>query len=55
MGYDYAFDANSPELFYCTVFVDFCFGYPVRDTVSDDFILPDDFLEAEAFYSVWSK
>ena len=55
VGYDYDFDANSPELFYCTEFVDFCFDYPVRDRVSDNFILPDDFLESDAFYSVWPK
>ena len=55
VGYDFDFDANSPELFYCTEFVDFCFGYPVRDRVSKGFILPDDFLESKEFYSVWPK
>jgi hypothetical protein len=55
VGYDFDFDANSPELFYCTEFVDFCFSYPVRDKVSKDYILPDDFLESDVFYSVWSK
>ena len=55
VGYDYDFDSDSPDLFYCTEFVDFCFGYPVRDSISDNFILPDDFLESEEFYSVWPK
>ena len=55
VGYDYDFDSNSPDLLYCTEFVDSGFGYPVRDKVSENFILPDDFLESDAFYFVWPK
>lgn len=53
--YDYDFDTDSPEKFYCTEFVDFCFGYPIKEAITHDHILPDDFLASEKFEMVWSK
>jgi hypothetical protein len=53
--YDYDFDTDKPDKFYCTEFVDFCFGYPVKLTIDHDHILPDDFMGSLAFSIVWTK
>jgi len=53
--YDFDFDTDSPERFYCTELIDFCYGYPVRPTIIHKIILPDDFLECEKFDIVWTK
>jgi len=53
--YDFDFDTDSPEKFYCTELVDFCYGYPVKATITHKTILPDDFLESGKFEVVWTK
>lgn len=60
--YDYDFNMESPDKFYCSEFVDFSFGYPVRDDIvyegegiKGGYVLPDDFLVSEAFEIVWHK
>ena len=53
--YDYDFDTDSPDRFYCTEFVDFCFNYPIRNTIIHDHILPDDFFAQMKFDIIWSK
>jgi hypothetical protein len=54
--YDFDFDMSSPKRFYCTEFVDFCYGYIVRsslDKTDKKYIVPDDFLKSE-FKFIWS-
>jgi len=53
--YDFDFDTDSAERFYCTEFVDFCFDYPVKTTITRKTILPDDFLISGKFDIVWCK
>lgn len=54
--YDYNFDTNCPKKFYCTEFVDHCFGYPVKSILKNGKkILPDDFLKTDYFKTVWTK
>lgn len=54
--YDFNFDADCPKKFYCTEFVDNCFGHPVRIMLgSGKKILPDDFLKTDYFKTVWTK
>lgn len=53
--YDFDFNTDSPDKFYCTEFVDFCFDYPVKPTIDHDHILPDDFFAHEKFDIIWSK
>ena len=54
--YDYNFDTDSPDKFYCTEFVDNCFGYMVKNSKSEDsHILPDDFLHVPQLNLVWRK
>jgi len=55
IDYDYDFNADCPERFYCTEFVDFCFDYPVKKNSKNKFIVPDDFLESKKFELVWRK
>lgn len=53
-GIDYDYDMNkySDEYMYCTEFTDSLFGFPVRDTVSKTFILPDDYLVTQPLFKV---
>jgi uncharacterized protein YycO len=54
--YDFDFDSKRSDKMYCTEFVDNCFGYPVRSKKGlKHIILPDDFLELEAFSIIWRK
>jgi len=53
--YDYAFDTNSSDRFYCTEFVDFCFDYPVKPIIKYNYIIPDDFLAQKKFDVIWNK
>ena len=53
--YDYDFNTNSPDKFYCTEFVDFCFDYPVKPFIEHGCILPDDFLLSDKFTIMWTK
>lgn len=51
--YDYDFDTEKADKFYCTEFVDNCFGYQIRDRQqSDEIIIPDDFLNEEVFTEI---
>lgn len=51
--YDYDFDSVSSERFYCTEFVDYLFGYYIRDSVvCGRAILPDHFLKHAVFEKV---
>jgi hypothetical protein len=52
VAYDFAFDSKSPDKFYCTELVDFCYSYPVRDKSKGKYIIPDDFLNS-VFYAVF--
>jgi len=54
--YDYDFDTDSDDKFYCTEFVEYCYGYPSRRDRSFfeiKSILPDAFLSYEMFEMVW--
>lgn len=53
--YDFDFNTDNAERFYCTEFVDFCFDYPVKAEITHKTILPDDFLESDKFEVVWTK
>jgi len=53
--YDYDFNTDSPDKFYCTEFVDFCFDYPVKPFIENDYILPDDFLGSANFDIIWTR
>lgn len=56
--YDYDFDKNSPEEFYCSEFTDYCYGYRFRDSLPEDktFILPDDYTKTSEFFElIWKK
>jgi len=50
--YDYDFDKNSPEQFYCSEFTDYCFDYKLRDNISKTFIYPDDYLVPSDFFKI---
>lgn len=52
IAYDFVFDAKSPDKFYCTEFVDFCYDYPVRNSIKDKYIIPDAFLKS-VFYPIF--
>lgn len=49
--YDYDFAANNKN-FYCTEFVNHCYGYVVNKG-SNEITLPDDFLSCAEFRTVW--
>ena len=54
--YDYNFDTESPEKFYCTEFVDNCFEYIIKKEKTDGgYILPDDFLRSPHIDLIWRK
>lgn len=56
--YDYDFNKQDKEQFYCSEFTDFCYGYPLRSGVSKnkDYIYPDDYLiPSNSFDIVWKK
>lgn len=53
--YDYDFDTDSPKRFYCTEFVDNCFGYSVKYEFDLKRIMPDDFLKSKRFIKIWRK
>lgn len=56
--YDYDFDKNSPEEFYCSEFTDYCYGYEFRDSLPENrnYILPDDYAETSEFFKlIWKK
>lgn len=54
--YDYLFDAESPEKFYCSEFTDYCYGHILKHTISSKGIIyPDDYLRSKHFQLVWEK
>jgi len=56
--YDYDFDKQDDEQFYCSEFTDFCTGYLLREGIAKDnkFIYPDDYLiPSEHFEVIWKK
>jgi len=55
--YDYDFDTENHEKFYCTEFVEYCFDYPTkeRDLFEIKTILPDVFLASTVFDIVWGN
>lgn len=53
--YDYDFDMDKPDKFYCTEFIDYCYDYPMRPNIDHDYILPDDLLAEPSFSIVWVK
>lgn len=56
--YDYDFNTESPEEFYCTEFTDYCYGYSLRNTLPNGrkYILPDDYIKSsELFELIWTK
>jgi len=54
--YDYNFDASSSKRFYCTEFIDYIYGYPLKDKVLKvhKFIWPDD-INQDPFCPIWRK
>lgn len=56
IGYDFIFNSKTPEKFYCSEFVDFCYGYPLRKKKGNDSIIyPSDFIYHNNFKIVWEK
>ena len=56
--YDFDFDKQDDEQFYCTEFTDFCSGYLLREGVSrnNKYIYPDDYLiPSKLFEIVWQR
>jgi len=56
--YDYDFDKQNSEQFYCSEFTDFCQGYLLREGVSKEhsFIYPDDYLiPSDKHEVIWRK
>lgn len=56
--YDYDFDKQDIDEFYCSEFTDYCTGYPLRSSMDEDkkFILPDDYLiPSEKFEIIYKK
>jgi hypothetical protein len=50
--YDYDFDKYSDDYFYCSEFTDSCYGYLMRDNVSETFIRPSDYLLPNDYFEV---
>lgn len=50
--YDYDFDKYSDDYFYCSEFTDSCYGYVIRDNVSEMFIRPSDYLIPNDYFDV---
>jgi hypothetical protein len=48
--YDYDFDKYSDDYFYCSEFVDSCYGYIMRDNVSETFIRPSCYLLPNGYF-----
>jgi len=56
--YDYDFNKQDTNQFYCTEFTDFCYDYPLREGVSkgNNYLLPDDYLiSSDLFEIIWIK
>jgi len=54
--YDYNFNTEQSDTFYCTELVDNCYGYPVRNRKGlKEIIIPDDYLDEPSFEIVWQK
>jgi hypothetical protein len=56
-SYDYDFDIKDNKAFYCTEFVDYCYEYIFRDSLSSasDILMPDDLLGNDDIKIVWRK
>jgi len=52
--YDFDFDTDCEEKFYCTEFVDYCYNN-VISRYEEGYVLPDDFLDSEKLSLVWRK
>lgn len=50
--YDYDFDKYTDDYFYCSEFTDACYGFLIRDSVSDTFIRPSDYLLPNDYFDV---
>jgi hypothetical protein len=55
VDYDFLFDSNSPEHFYCSEFTDYCYGSILKHTVSGDIVYPDDYLKSSRYQLIWEK
>jgi hypothetical protein len=54
--YDYDFDKDCPEEFYCSEFTDYCYDYALRDNFSKNFIYPDDYINSSKYHKIiWIK
>ena len=55
--YDYNFDHDSAERFYCTELIDNCYDYKVKKLLNKRQIMPDDFLALvdRFFHIVWVR
>lgn len=56
--YDYDFDKDSPEEFYCSEFTDYCYSYKIRDSLPKNttFIYPDVYASTSEFFElIWKK
>jgi hypothetical protein len=54
--YDYDFDKDCPEEFYCSEFTDYCYDYTLRDSFSKNFIYPDDYINSSKYHKIiWIK
>jgi hypothetical protein len=52
--YDYDFDLKDTSSFYCTEFVDVCADGVVSACINGKFIIPDHFLQCNAFEKIWT-
>lgn len=56
--YDFDFETDKADRFYCTEFIAYCFVYPRMRRIREGLILPDDFLTAPTYgpYKIiWRK
>ena len=58
--YDYDFDTDKPDKFYCTELINFCYKNPPIHRIKEKLILPDDILsltwfDSYGFKLVWKK
>lgn len=54
--YDYDFNTELDDKFYCTELVDNCYGYPTRTRLgAKEIIKPDDLLDEPFYRLIWKK
>jgi len=53
--YDYFFNTDSPDKFYCSEFTDYCYDYILRGMIDTDIIYPDSCIGSGKYEMIWDK